>query len=65
MVLLIATLLVKAGLSMTVLFIAMLIFDVLAFHRMKTPEAFNVVGGAVVVLGLITYTLSAIFFIFS
>lgn len=63
--LLISTFFFKAGLATGVLFIALLLFDTMAFHRMKTPEWLEITGGVFVLLTLLLQTIAALFFIFS
>lgn len=66
-VLAIATIALKVGLAATVLFMASLVFDMLAFTgpRQKTPEWLAISGGLTILVALIAYTVAAIAFIFS
>lgn len=63
----VATLALKIGLAATVLFMAALIFDAMAFggSRQPTPSWLAVAGGLAVIAALAAYTVSAIAFIFS
>lgn len=63
----VATIALKFGLAATVLFVAALIFDAMAYTgaREKTPEWLAIVGGLTIIASLIAYTVAAIAFIFS
>lgn len=61
----VATIALKLGLAATVLFIAALMFDSMAYIRVKTPDWLAITGGLLIIGSLVAYTVAAIAFIFS